>query len=328
MSVVLEAEGRSELPLIVFTTCVPISVGMCLLAPVGGGGFRVAASALFLATVGMCSSVARLAKPLRAPRSLANLKTSWLSREILAVGVFWALLVAWALLFLLGLSGVAQAAPALAGAVGVVLLAVIARAYRVSTRPAWCGPEGLVELWACAAAAGSTLSFAMSGCSCAPIAVVFAALTWCGLGLDVWSHHARRRRLEAMEGASDERVSLTLERYRKLWPRVRVIMLVQGLCCAVLTAVAVLFLIGLPVGSTFVADLPLAAGLRLALFAAAVGQVAAHGANRGVFYALPVQVRWVAPLRKGSLFQSADVGLEGSPHRLERRFRSLRGWRS
>lgn len=83
-----------ELPLIAFTTCAPAALGVAFVALMEGivafsstglwfGGWRFAALAVVFTTVGMLASVMHLAKPLRAPRSLANVKSSWLSREIL-----------------------------------------------------------------------------------------------------------------------------------------------------------------------------------------------------------------------------------------------------
>lgn len=43
---------------------------------------------LFFGLIGLALSAFHLGKPLRAPRSILNLKTSWLSREILLSGVF------------------------------------------------------------------------------------------------------------------------------------------------------------------------------------------------------------------------------------------------
>lgn len=123
MSVPLNEQRRSELPLIAFTTCEPAALGVALFGftalladgPSGapalsgllsgdsvlGASGALAAGALpaliawTLCSIGMLASIGHLAKPLRAPRSLANLRSSWLSREILLVGAFWVVLTAW-----------------------------------------------------------------------------------------------------------------------------------------------------------------------------------------------------------------------------------------
>ena len=128
-------EERSEVPLICFTTLSPAAVGASLFALPIGGGAAVAAVVALMVTAGMLASIAHLARPLRAPRSLAHLGGSWLSREILVVSAFWALAVLWLVCELGGAGAFGGAAGAAArgfhiAAVvfGAVLLWVIARA--------------------------------------------------------------------------------------------------------------------------------------------------------------------------------------------------------
>ena len=89
------AAERSEAPLICFTVFAPAAAGASLLALPLGGGWALAAAVVLMVTAGMLASIAHLARPLRAPRSLAHLGSSWLSREILVVSAFWALAVLW-----------------------------------------------------------------------------------------------------------------------------------------------------------------------------------------------------------------------------------------
>lgn len=299
MSVVLNREHKSELPLIAFTTCVPAAEGVALCSLFLGGGLPLAVACWVLATVGMVASIAHLARPLRAPRALTNLKSSWLSREILAVGAFWGLLAIWTLGAIIGFDPLAAIANEISAIVGVPLLWIIARAYRVSTRPAWCGPEGLAELWACALGAGTTLSLACVTCPWFGLAESalsrgefpfvtcgLIAATIGGLGIDLWSHMARRDRLESLRSESDERIPLTLKHYAQLWPQVRKLWLAEAVCLIALFAIAILIAKGL-----------LTAAFALAALAS-IGQIAIHGLHRNLFYELPVQVRWVAALRK------------------------------
>ena len=169
MSVPLNEQRRSELPLIAFTTCEPAALGVALFgftasladgpsgAPVLSGllsgdsvlgasgalaaGALPALIAWTLCSIGMLASIGHLAKPLRAPRSLANLRSSWLSREILLVGAFWVALTAWVAASLAGSGTAALLFEAMGCVLGAILMYVVARAYQVSTRPAWCGPE-------------------------------------------------------------------------------------------------------------------------------------------------------------------------------------------
>lgn len=234
MSVPLNEQRRSELPLIAFTTCEPAALGVALFGftasladgPSGASvlpgllsgdsvlgasgalatGALPALTAWALCSIGMLASIGHLAKPLRAPRSLANLRSSWLSREILLVGAFWVALTAWAAASLAGSGAAALLFEAMGCVIGAILMYVIARAYRVSTRPAWCGPEGLMELWACVLGAGSAILFASAGATVAsPLAAtVLAAAALGGVALDVASHCLRRQRLKALAASSDE----------------------------------------------------------------------------------------------------------------------------
>lgn len=318
MSVPLNEQRRSELPLIAFTTCEPAALGVALFGftasladgPSGapalsgllsgdsvlGASGALAAGALpaliawTLCSIGMLASIGHLAKPLRAPRSLANLRSSWLSREILLVGAFWVALTAWVAASLAGSGTAALLFEAMGCVLGAILMYVIARAYQVSTRPAWCGPEGLMELWACVLGTGSAILFASAGAVVAsPLAAtVLAAAALGGVALDVASHCLRRQRLRALVVSSDERVPLTLERYAGLWSFVRRLWVLEALLCALLVA-------ALPAESS---DAVPRIGIAAAAVAIAVGQIGVHAAHRYLFYETPVQVRWVARLRK------------------------------
>ena len=318
MSVPLNEQRRSELPLIAFTTCEPAALGVALFGftasladgPSGaqvlsgllsgnsvlGASGALAAGALpaliawTLCSIGMLASIGHLAKPLRAPRSLANLRSSWLSREILLVGAFWVALTAWVAASLAGSGTAALLFEAMGCVLGAILMYVIARAYQVSTRPAWCGPEGLMELWACVLGAGSAILFASAGAVVAsPLAAtVLAAAALGGVAFDVASHCLRRQRLRALVVSSDERVPLTLERYAGLWSFVGRLWVLEALLCALLVAAL------LAESSGAVPRI----GIAAAAVAIAVGQIGVHAAHRYLFYETPVQVRWVARLRK------------------------------
>lgn len=157
-----EAE-RSEVPLICFTVLAPAAAGASLFALPLSGGWALAAVVVLMVTAGMLASIAHLARPLRAPRSLAHLGSSWLSREILVVSAFWALAVLWLVCELGGFpwSTVARGFHIAAVVVGVVLLWVIAKAYRVHGQPAWDGSDTFWELVAIALGSGGTVAAAV-----------------------------------------------------------------------------------------------------------------------------------------------------------------------
>lgn len=156
-----EAE-RSEAPLICFTVFAPAAAGASLFALPLGGGWALAAVVVLMVTAGMLASVAHLARPLRAPRSLTHLGSSWLSREILAVSAFWALAALWLVCELGGFpwTTTARGFHVAAIVVGAVLLWVIARAYRVHGQPAWDGSDTFWELVAGALGSGGAVAAA------------------------------------------------------------------------------------------------------------------------------------------------------------------------
>ena len=158
-----EAE-RSEAPLICFTVFAPAAAGASLFALPLGGGWALAAVVVLMVTAGMLASVAHLARPLRAPRSLTHLGSSWLSREILAVSAFWALAALWLVCELGGFpwSTAARGFHVAAIVVGAVLLWVIARAYRVHGQPAWDGSDTFWELVAGALGSGGAVAAAVA----------------------------------------------------------------------------------------------------------------------------------------------------------------------
>lgn len=157
-------EERSEVPLICFTTLSPAAVGAGAFALPLGGGWALAFAVVLMVTAGMLASIAHLARPLRAPRSLAHLGGSWLSREILVVSAFWALAVLWLVCELGGFpwTTTARGFHVAAIVVGVVLLWVIARAYRVHGQPAWDGSDTFWELVAGALGSGGTVAAAVA----------------------------------------------------------------------------------------------------------------------------------------------------------------------
>ncbi len=158
-----EAE-RSEAPLICFTVFAPAAAGASLFALPLGGGRALAAIVVLMVTTGMLASIAHLARPLRAPRSLAHLGSSWLSREILVVSAFWALAALWLICELGGFpwSTAARGFHVAAIVVGAVLLWVIARAYRVHGQPAWDGSDTFWELVAGALGSGGAVAAAVA----------------------------------------------------------------------------------------------------------------------------------------------------------------------
>jgi len=105
----------------------------------------------------LAASLLHLGTPAAAWRAVANLRTSWLSREILLAVAFALAGAAFAALRLSGI-GPAVVRPALAGTAalaGVALIYAMARVYRIRTIPAWDTPFTTVSFFAATLLLGS-----------------------------------------------------------------------------------------------------------------------------------------------------------------------------
>jgi anaerobic dimethyl sulfoxide reductase subunit C (anchor subunit) len=142
-----------EVSLVAFTLLTQAAVGTCwsLLAvqlrasrtgapeAAEGGAGAVLLVASLAAIAGLAAAFLHLGRPSNAWRALRNLRSSWLSREILFASAFTAALGASALLSLREGSSPFWTgfAEGLAAAFGLALLSTMAWAYRLRTVPAW-----------------------------------------------------------------------------------------------------------------------------------------------------------------------------------------------
>lgn len=310
-------EERSEVPLICFTTLSPAAVGASLFALPIGGGWALAAVVVLMVTAGMLASIAHLARPLRAPRSLAHLGGSWLSREILVVSAFWALAVLWLVCELGGAGAFGGAAGAAARGfhiaavvVGVVLLWVIARAYRVHGQPAWDGSDTFWELVAGALGSGGTVAAAvvagqgaaMDGafcpgsifgcCSAATlglVAILAIAVSCLVMGFAHRRRAARVAALAEMEGGPRARAARDGLAKGASEPRAYLMLESLAGVCALAASVAALLLGGNAAGDVLVA---------VAFAFSAIFELAAQASIRDRFYSLAQHARFVAVSRR------------------------------
>lgn len=94
--------------------------------------------ALFLILVATAASFFHLGNPVNAPKAMRNLSGSWLSREILAIGIYALLLVAALLIAEAGAAnGIFRLLLLLASVAGVTLLWAMTRVYLIPTIPPW-----------------------------------------------------------------------------------------------------------------------------------------------------------------------------------------------
>lgn len=305
-------EERSEVPLICFTTLSPAAVGAGAFALPLGGGWALAFAVVLMVTAGMLASVAHLACPLRAPRSLAHLGGSWLSREILVVSAFWALAVLWLACELGGFpwSTAARGFHIAAVVVGVVLLWVIAKAYRVHGQPAWDGSDTFWELAAGALGSGGAVAAtvaagqgaAMGGafcpgsifgcCSAATlglVAILAIAVSCLVMGFAHRRRAARVAALAEMEGGPRARAACDELAKGGFEPRVYLILDSLAGVCALIALVAALLLGGNAAGDMLAA---------VTLVLCAIFELVAQASVRDRFYSLAQHARFVAVSRR------------------------------
>ncbi len=140
-----------EWPLVFFTILVQSAVGLFLLSfgPIifSSGWknqvvFRIADrwGLVLLGAVGVAILVSlfHLGNPLSAYLAVSNVKSSWLSREIISLGLFFFLLVLLEIFLIVRVSSRALTfLTILAGISGLVLIYVMSKIYRLATVPLW-----------------------------------------------------------------------------------------------------------------------------------------------------------------------------------------------
>ncbi len=138
---------HSELPLVFMTVLTQMSLGGFFALFMGeffalfGGREPSWIFALFVmlpAALGLPLSALHLGRPAKAITAMKNIKSSWLSREALALGVFTALMTIDVFLYLMGASSVVKFLfDALTLAVGVYGIYAQGMIYQIVARPSW-----------------------------------------------------------------------------------------------------------------------------------------------------------------------------------------------
>lgn len=212
------AGERRELPLICFTLLSPASVGVVCGAIAMGKAMDIwlALVALVLVSIGMAGSILHLARPLLAPTSLRNVASSCLSREIVVVSAYWAVVFAWCAccLFAPAFEMLAWTLCLCAMAMGCVLIVAIGNAYLLASQPAWNGREVYIELAGVAASVGGpaaasvvVLEALFRGSAAGPLIAAIAAgmlLSAVGAALGYGARRARTRRMARLARAEQK----------------------------------------------------------------------------------------------------------------------------
>jgi anaerobic dimethyl sulfoxide reductase subunit C (anchor subunit) len=153
-----------EWPLVAFSLLMQMCVGVFIILEIGswllsmgqevGPRHRIGSNALVAIVLGCGIAVVlsffHLGRPENAWRSLSNLGSSWLSREILLIPVFTAgVAITWILRRMrLHSQGFQRGVALVTGMVGLLLLYVMARLYMLKTVPVWNNPITLVSVFA------------------------------------------------------------------------------------------------------------------------------------------------------------------------------------
>ncbi|MGC4091639.1 MAG: dimethyl sulfoxide reductase anchor subunit [Polyangiaceae bacterium] len=168
---------HSHPPLVVMLTLTQLAVGAFGLSflvesisgSTAGSPLAQTAFAVTLAFVALGASVFHLGRPWLAWRAFLGLRTSWLSREAVAFGVFAKLAVLYGVMAaapllpdfpgkaaVLSLSGAVQAAAALVGAVGVFCSVMV---YVATRRAQWAGTQTGIKFFGTALSLGGAAVF-------------------------------------------------------------------------------------------------------------------------------------------------------------------------
>jgi len=143
------------------------------------------AVALALAVAGLVASFFHLGRPERAWRTATMWRTSWLSREVIALPLFMGTLFLWTVAHAMGL-GNTLALGLLTAVAAVLLFVCTAMVYAcIKFLQEWASPYTLVNYVLLGLASGCTLATALAGLMSPPLVAVFgnAALLFTAVGL-------------------------------------------------------------------------------------------------------------------------------------------------
>ena len=153
-----------------------------------GGSEVLEAAALVMLGLGVASFAAsplHLGRPAFAPLAIRNLKTSWLSREILGLSAFGATASAYAVMLLLRTPGVELMGSA-ASAVGAVSMYATSRIYMVPGRPAWNSPLTIADFFLTGVTLGPLLLAALGAQHGRSLLVAAAGAAVAHLLVETW----------------------------------------------------------------------------------------------------------------------------------------------
>ncbi len=144
-----------------------------------------AVASLCLGLVSFAASPLHLGRPAFAPLAMRNLRTSWLSREIVALSAFGAVATAYALALVLELPG-ATAIGGAASAAGLFGMYATSRIYLVPGRPSWNTPLTVGDFFLTGATLGPLLVAVLGASNERALLAAAAAAAVAHVLLETW----------------------------------------------------------------------------------------------------------------------------------------------
>lgn len=178
--------------LVSFTLLIQSSIGLVWVGALGQWFGRAAQAAfwpwhlliaLVLSGLGVCLSLAHLARPGLAPHAVRNLAGSWLSREVVLVPAFIAAVAFSILALLLDGPGWSRFLEIVACLLGGIALHSMIRVYRLKTVPAWNSPATPREFTGSVLMLGGGLSTALTAFTAAEQSGWSPGVVTAGIGI-------------------------------------------------------------------------------------------------------------------------------------------------
>jgi len=290
---------HSEMPLVFMTVLTQISLGAFLALLLGDGmslfGFEspnwmMALLVMMPAAIGLPLSALHLGRPYKAMMAMKNIKTSWLSREALALGVFTMMMSATVGLYFFEVSTFGRIVfEILTFGVGVYGIYAQGMIYRIVARPSWDRATTNLKFFGVAYVGILFVAFItlVLGLNEAVLPLLILAIV-AGVAQAFFTYEDYRTLLNPK--AYEYQLSRTLRLYKEFFPKIqmlRAVTLVFGV--ALFPIVAALF-----IGS---GDVALAV---LMLFLALVTTFVSELCDRFLFYVTSVPLQMAGGFFVGS----------------------------
>ena len=201
--------AHSEIPLVFMTTLTQISVGAFFALFLGNflslfgfnsPSFLIALVAVVPALIGLPLSALHLGRPFLAMSAMKNIKTSWLSREAVALGAFSGLALLDALFYGLALNKFFHLLfEVLTLGIGVYGIYAQAMIYRIPARPSWNRVTTNLKFFTTGYVGITLLAFVMSLLGVSDALAPLLAVAMLGAGAQLFFTYEDMRTLDAKE---------------------------------------------------------------------------------------------------------------------------------